>query len=223
MELTSLGATRYGGNWSHYRERKALDLAAAQNDLTDAEKRIAEVARKAQAKVERQARRDRAGRKTAAKGDIPRIMPADMKDRSERRAVRMPVSPNAGARWRWTRPPRRREDRDPPAVVGQAAANRAAGKQDRPEDGWRDIGLSAEPTGDRQSVLHYDGARAYRRHRPNGAGKTTLLALITGELKPLAGAVRVMTTFSMLDQQVSLLDPSIPIRDNFRRINPKCR
>ena len=29
VELTSLGATRYGGNWSYYRERKALELASA--------------------------------------------------------------------------------------------------------------------------------------------------------------------------------------------------
>ena len=83
VELTSLGATRYGGNWSHYRERRALALAAAQHDLADAEKRIAEVARSAQATVERQAHRDRAGRKMAAKGGIPRIMLGGMKERSE--------------------------------------------------------------------------------------------------------------------------------------------
>lgn len=29
-----------------------------------------------------------------------------------------------------------------------------------------------------------------------------------------------MTAFAMLDQRVSLLDPSMSIRDNFRRINP---
>jgi ATPase subunit of ABC transporter with duplicated ATPase domains len=33
--------------------------------------------------------------------------------------------------------------------------------------------------------------------------------------------VRIMTDFAMLDQRVSLLDPSTSIRDNFRRINPK--
>ena len=83
VKLTSLGATRYGGNWSHYRERKALALAAAQHDLADAEKRMAEVARSAQATVERQAHRDRAGRKMAAKGGIPRIMLGGLKERSE--------------------------------------------------------------------------------------------------------------------------------------------
>ena len=32
-----------------------------------------------------------------------------------------------------------------------------------------------------------------------------------------------MTDFAMLDQRVSLLDPSLSIRDNFRRINPRGR
>ena len=32
-----------------------------------------------------------------------------------------------------------------------------------------------------------------------------------------------MTRFAMLDQQVSLLDPALSIRDNFRRLNPRRR
>jgi ATPase subunit of ABC transporter with duplicated ATPase domains len=55
---------------------------------------------------------------------------------------------------------------------------------------------------------------------PNGSGKTTLLALVTGQLRPWTRTVRVMTDFAMLDQQVSLLDRSASIRDNFRRLNP---
>lgn len=61
IEMTSLGATRYGGNWSQYRERKAVELAAARHDLADAEKRVTEIDRKAQEATERKARKDRAG------------------------------------------------------------------------------------------------------------------------------------------------------------------
>jgi ATPase subunit of ABC transporter with duplicated ATPase domains len=55
---------------------------------------------------------------------------------------------------------------------------------------------------------------------PNGSGKTTLLSLVTGQLQPWQGSVRVFTDVAMLDQRVSLLDPSLSIRDNFRQLNP---
>ena len=55
---------------------------------------------------------------------------------------------------------------------------------------------------------------------PNGSGKTTLLRLITGDLAPVSGAARMFGRHAMLDQSVSLLDPALSIRDNFRRINP---
>src|SRR5689334_22667945 len=73
VELTALGATRYGGNWSSYRGRKTLELAAAQHDLADAEKRVADIARNAQVVAERKARKDGAGKRKAAKGGAPRI------------------------------------------------------------------------------------------------------------------------------------------------------
>lgn len=55
---------------------------------------------------------------------------------------------------------------------------------------------------------------------PNGSGKTTVLSLVTGRLHPFSGTIEVMVKTAMLDQQVSLLDPTSTIRDNFRRLNP---
>ncbi|RFB97451.1 ABC transporter [Rhizobium leguminosarum bv. trifolii] len=221
VELTSLGATRYGGSWSHYRERKALELAAAQHDLADAEKRISEVARKAQATVERQAHRDRTGRKMAAKGGIPRIMLGGMKERSETTG-----GDNA-----------RLAERLRAAALDEANAAREKIEVLQP------LSVRLPPTGlsAGKTVLRMEGVTVgYRPGDPvirdlsfdvtgperialtgrNGSGKTTLLSLITGELKPWAGTAAVITGFAMLDQKVSLLDPSASIRDNFRRINP---
>src|SRR5690606_22071773 len=92
VELTTLGATRYGGNWTAYRERKALELAAAQHDLADAERRVGNIARSSQLAAERQARRNGAGQRKAAKGDLPRIVLGLMESRAQESggdAVRM--------------------------------------------------------------------------------------------------------------------------------------
>lgn len=75
-ELTTLGITRYGGNWSAYRERKSLELAAAEQNLNDAEKQRKEIARRTQIAAERKQRRDAAGTRKAQKGTCPASFPA---------------------------------------------------------------------------------------------------------------------------------------------------
>ncbi len=47
------------------------------------------------------------------------------------------------------------------------------------------------------------------------------MSLILGELKPWSGEVQVLTEMAMLDQRVSLLDPALSIRDNFRKRHPE--
>ena len=221
VELTTLGATRYGGNWSAYRARKALELAAAHRDLADAEKHATEVARTMQLLAERKARKDSAGRRKKARGDIPRIMLGAMKERSE-------LTGGTNARLA--------EDRQAQAGEAVAAA------RERIEI-LQPLTVTVPPThlAAGKTVLRMDGVTAgYRPDRPvirdlsftmtgpervavtgpNGAGKTTFLALVTGALMPWQGSVRLFTDTSMLDQKVSLLDPALSIRDNFRRINP---
>ncbi|WP_426039212.1 ATP-binding cassette domain-containing protein [Brevundimonas sp. DC300-4] len=83
VELTTLGATRYGGGWSAWRARKTLELEAARRDLADADKRLTDLARTAQRNAERKARSDSAGRASAARGDQPKILLGARKDRAE--------------------------------------------------------------------------------------------------------------------------------------------
>ena len=83
VELTSLGATRYGGNWSHYRQRKSIELASAEHDLADAAKRLSEVARSVQTTAERKARKDGAGKRKGQRGDMPKILLGGLKRKAE--------------------------------------------------------------------------------------------------------------------------------------------
>ncbi|SMF19944.1 ATPase components of ABC transporters with duplicated ATPase domains [Xaviernesmea oryzae] len=222
VELTTLGATRYGGNWSHYRERKALELNAAEHSLADAEKRVAEVNRAAQETVERKARRDSVGKKKAARGDMPRILAGGLKRKAENTGgenARLAERRRTQALEDMAEARRKIEILQPLSVTLPPTglpANRVVLRMDDVTAGYAPGGpvlrdLSFEITGPERIAVT----------GPNGSGKTTLLSLMTGALQPFSGSVRVMVKTAMLDQRVSLLDPALSIRDNFKRLNPQ--
>ena len=221
VELTSLGAARYGGNWTRYRERKATELEAAQQDLAHAEKQATEVRRKAQRAAERQDRRDAAGSRKAAQGDMPRILLGGRKSNAE-------ASRGAGAKLA-----------DHQRAEAQAALASARSRIEI----LRDLSVALPPTGlpANRTVLRLDGVTAGHDPEnpiirdlsftmegpervaivgPNGSGKTTLVTLIAGGIGPMRGTVSVAVDFAMLDQRVSILAPYASLLDNFRRLHP---
>jgi ATPase subunit of ABC transporter with duplicated ATPase domains len=222
VELTTLGATRYGGNWSHYRERKAVELAAARHDLADAERQVDEIVRRSQEMAERKARKDRGGERTRARGGIPRIQLNTMKNRAEntgganmRTAERLRAQALDSAAAA-----RRKLEVLQPLTVALPSTDMPASKIVLEVD---DVSVGYEPERPILRGLSLDivGPERVAVTGPNGSGKTTLLALITGRLHPESGSVRLMTRFALLDQRMSLLDPALSIRDNFLQLNPR--
>ncbi|MCR6660312.1 MAG: ATP-binding cassette domain-containing protein [Asticcacaulis sp.] len=221
VEVTSLGVTRYGGNWSHYRDRKALELAAVQADLADAEKRIGDAARAAQVATERKARKDSAGKKRATKGDAPRILLGAMKNRSENTSG---DQAHLAERQRHEAMSAAAEARErievlQPLSVSVPSTGLSASRTVL-QIGGVTVGYDNQPV-IRDLSLTVIGPERAAITGPNGSGKTTLLKLITGKLAPWSGSVRVTNSRTLLDQSVSLLDPAQSIRDNFRRLHPQ--
>lgn len=221
VELTTLGATTYGGNWSHYRERKAIELASARHDLADAERRLAEVERKTQETAERKARKDAAGRRKRAKGDEPLLLLDARKERSEKTGgdnARLAERRRDQAVGDLVEA-RERIEILQPLTVRLPPTGLPSGRSVLQVD---DVSVGygpGKPIVDRLSLSVVGPERVALTGR-NGSGKTTLLSLLTGDLQPWSGTVRVQVDHAMLDQQVSLLDPRLSIRDNFRRLNP---
>lgn len=221
VELTTLGASRYGGNWSQYRERKDVELAAAAHDLAAAERRATGFARKAQLTAERQQRRDAAGSRKAARGDMPRILIGARKERAENSGgdnVRLAARQRSDAERAVAEAKERIEMLEPLSITlaptGLAPSREvlaldhvtAGYEPDRPI--LRDVSLTI--TGPERIALT----------GPNGAGKSTLLRLVIGDLAPWTGRVALRTGFAFFDQHVSILDASSTIAENFARRNP---
>ncbi|MFC4667666.1 ABC-F family ATP-binding cassette domain-containing protein [Seohaeicola nanhaiensis] len=221
VELTSLGATRYGGNYTAYRQQKETELDAATHDLHHAEKARAEAARRARQATERKARKDSAGRKARAKGDKPKLLMDAARERAE-------ASDGAGAHLREAR-----------RAAAEASLDAAREKLEVLQPIHMDIAPTGLPPG--RTVLRLDhvsgghdphhpvirdlsltvtGPERIVIDGPNGSGKTTLLNLITGRLAPQGGQVDLPVTHALLDQHVTLLDPGQTLRENFLTVNP---
>ncbi|MDQ0325760.1 ATPase subunit of ABC transporter with duplicated ATPase domains [Rhodopseudomonas julia] len=222
VELSQFGAVRYGGNYSAFRAQKATETEAAERELADAEKGLAETRRRAQQAAERKARTDSRGRKSRARGDQPKILMDAAKERAE-------ATGGANARLR---------DARLQTAKDALAEARASVEILRP------LSMELAPTGlpRGKTVLRVDavtggydparpvicdfsmtitGPERVAIAGPNGSGKTTLVKLITGRLEPQKGHVDLAVPFAFLDQHVSLLRPGLSLRENFRRLNPE--
>ena len=222
VELTSLGAARYGGNWTQYRERKAVELRAAEHDLAHAEKTMAEADRHARIAAERRDRRSSAGARKGARGDLPKILLGARKSRAEASTgdgARLANRQRTDALEAATTARARIEILQPLAITLAStglAASRTVLTLDRVTAGYD----GAPP------VIHdlsftITGPRRIAVTGPNGAGKSSLLRLITGQLQPSHGRVCVAVDMAMLDQHVDVLDAQASIADNFMRLNPQ--
>jgi ATPase subunit of ABC transporter with duplicated ATPase domains len=222
VELTSLGATRYGGGWSVYRERKAAELESAEHDLAVARRQVSSLDRERQAQVERKARSDGAGRRNAARGDQPNILLGARKARAEstsgdqaRLAERQMTQARAKAEEA-----RARIEVLAPLSVEVPSTGLPLGKEVlRLEN----VAVGHDPERPLFSGLDLTvtGPERLAVTGGNGSGKSTLLAVITGALQPLAGSVRLPVSAAFLDQMVTVLQAEDTILGNFRRLNPE--
>jgi ATPase subunit of ABC transporter with duplicated ATPase domains len=226
VELTATGARVYGGGYDLYRAQREAEADAAARELASAQAALRYARREAQQMRERQARRDSRGKRVAAEGGIPRIMLGMMKENAEGTGARVrEVSARLVADGR-VRLDAARERVDEHARLALALPSAAvpAGKTIVELDA-----VSYAHPGAASPVVYGVSLRITGPERVaivgrNGSGKTTLLRLVTGELRPDSGTVRMglpAEEVAFFDQRTRRLRDDASVLENYRAANPE--
>lgn len=220
VEITALGVTVWGGNYSFYRAEKARLTERTMSELASARQHADRTAREIEAARQRKEKRDAAGRQGRASAGQPKILLDAAKERAEGSAGglgRLALRQQAEAEDRLTSA-KEAVERARKLDFHLSGAEMPAGK----------IVLSIEnltggppqnPRVIEDLSLTVTGTERIALEGENGAGKTTLLRLIAGLLQPVAGLIRCPVRIAYLDQRAAILDFEASLIENFRRLN----
>ena len=222
VELTSLGAKSYGGNYDDYAEQKEIEKAAHEQQLNDAKKLMQKTKNTIQGSREKHEQKQSYGIALRRSGSIDKLTANSKKGRSERTQSKLLI----------------KEER----LIKQAETQLQSAKEKIEINEEINIELPATkvPNGkiilDIQDLnfsydankniiqgfnLNLQGPARLALAGDNGSGKTTLVKLILNQLQPQSGKIYIGTEHvRYLDQNASLLDADLSILDNFLKLNP---
>lgn len=224
IELTSIGATLYGGNYDAYVIQKDIENAALTQQLDDAKKLMEKNKNSIQSSREKHEKKQSYGRQLRISGSIDKMAAGSKKGRSERTQSTLLI----------------KEKR-----MMQTAANKIESAKEKIEiREVIDVELPKTHVPNGKTIIeikHLSFTYQGIAHKlidnlnlkiigpehiaitgPNGCGKSTLMKLILGILTPTHGQIRLGTPYwAYVDQHASKLHQNESVIDNFLRLNPE--
>ncbi|MBF0471689.1 MAG: ABC-F family ATP-binding cassette domain-containing protein [Gammaproteobacteria bacterium] len=216
-QLDGLGMHRYGVSYDGYISQRKAKQEGLAGQLTQQKSQLKREQREQRQLKERQAHRLAQGRAERHKGNQSRLILDRKKERSHNGTARL-------ANNQTSRLERQSEvvdqleerlERIRPTQMTLPEAGDSSGRlaitienaefgYDRPL--FQDLDLQLH-TGERCALLG-----------DNGTGKSTLLRLLTGELTPHRGEIKIHKPWAYIDQETGQLHPTATALDNFQQL-----
>lgn len=226
IELTQLGAKKYGGNYDHYDELKKLEESAKLRQLEDAQKNLQHTRHMIQSTHEKHNQKQAYGRALRKSGSVDKMTANSKRGRSERTQSKMLIKNNRMMDEAQSQLYSAREKIEINEKIHIHLPNTVVPKGKVIVDIQN---LNFNYPGVTQKIIQnfnllLQGPKRMALVGSNGSGKTTLLKLILKQLMPQSGTIILGTKhIGYLDQRASQLNPEISILDNFLILNPELK
>ena len=223
VELSSVGVTSYGGNYSHYLEQKNLAQLAAFNHYQDAKKQLARTKRLNQETTEKHDKRQAQGRKIRKDGSQPKVLLDYAKNSSEKALHHLNIKKERLIEKACHQLKITKEGFELNKII-KIELPKTHVPTDKLITNLEQVSYCYQPNQPAiisKLNLTIKGPERIVILGNNGSGKTTLAKLLLGKLKPSSGQLTIGTNFiSYLDQELNILNVNLTILDNYLAINP---
>ena len=219
LELTRNGIHVYGGNYAFYKEQKALQSNALEQDVKGMEKTLRKAKEKERETLERQQKLDARGKKKQENAGVARIMMNTLRNNAEKSTSKL-------------------KDIHEDKIAGISDQLRDLRTKipdvNKMKFGFEDSGLHKGKVLFSAESLNWKYTDTWLWEKPldiriesgeriaikgeNGSGKSTLINIILGNLKP-ADVYRADSKSVYVDQDYSLLDDSKTILEQVESFN----
>lgn len=220
-ELDKRGITVYGGNFEFYRERKAVELNALNQELNSMEKTLRKARDKERETMERQQKLDNRGKKKQEKAGVPTIMLNTLRNNAEKSTAKLKQAhaDKVGGISGSLQELRKSLPDSDKLRVGFDSSHLHRGKvlikAEQLQFRYSDKVLWNKP----QSFQINSGERIAIKG-DNGSGKTTLIQLILGNLVPAEGSIfRSLDQSVYIDQNYSLINNQLTVFEQASEFN----
>lgn len=223
VELTSIGAKVYGGNYDDYVIQKNIENAAYEQQLQDAKKLIVKNKTSIQASREKHEKKKSYGRQLRISGSIDKMAAGSKKGRSERTQSTLLMKEKRMMQDAENKLLSAKENIEIKEVIDiELPKTHVPNGKTIVEISHLSFtyqGLNYKLIDDLN--LKIIGPEHIAMTGCNGSGKSTLMKLILGVLIPSNGQIHLGTSYiAYVDQHASLLNYHESVIENFLRLNP---